>query len=334
MRRSRVLLPLFVLVILAMMAAPAAALSTVPVYPGDFPDPFILRVGGSYFAFATGDARVHLRVMQSTDLVTWTANGGSLTDPLPEALPMLPGWARQVMQQTWAPEVLQRGPTNFLMYYATQDNASGRHCISVAIATTPQGPYTDNSTAPLVCRDGGSIDPSPFLDSTTGKLYLLWKGEPTVAVGSSTLWSQQLSTDGRTLLGSRRWLLTATQSWQHNLIEGPSMLRSGGTLYLFYGANAFDQPTAAIGYATCASPLPLAGCSNKTSTGPWLGGDNRVKGPAGPATVMTSGGTLKLTSHAWWPWTAGGPFPGYSTGALRALWIDNLTFQAGTPALN
>lgn len=338
LRHSRVLTLVAVLATVALTIPACVVPSAAPAYQGDFPDPYVLHVGRTYYAFATGDAQVHLRVMQSKDLINWTANGDPypMTDPhrkLPEALRGLPGWAAPVYQQTWAPAVLQLRPHRFLMYYTTQDKTSGQHCLSVATATTPAGPYQDGSAAPLVCRDGGSIDPNPFLDTTTGKLYLLWKGEPTTAGGPSTLWSQQLSANGRTLVGSRRALLSATQPWQHNLIEGPSMIRSGRTLFLFYSANAFDEPTAAIGYATCASPLPRYGCDNKTPNGPWLSSNSRVKGPSGPDAFAASGGTGKLAYHAWWP-KAGKPFPGYNTGALRALWIDNLTFQAGKPSLN
>jgi hypothetical protein len=108
----------------------------------------------------------------------------------------------QVYQQTWAPAVLQVRAHRFLMYYSTQVAASGRHCIAIAIATTPAGPSREHSAAPFVCRDGGAIDPNPFMDAAAGKLYLLWKGEPTTAGQPGRLWSQQLTAHGRTLLGS------------------------------------------------------------------------------------------------------------------------------------
>ena len=50
------------------------------------------------------------------------------------------------------------------MYYTTADDASGRQCISVAVASEPQGPYADKRAKPLICQaaEGGSIDASPF----------------------------------------------------------------------------------------------------------------------------------------------------------------------------
>ena len=72
-----------------------------PVYPFDFPDPFVLRVDDSYYAFATDVGDVHIPVVRSEDLATWQWVG--------DALPELPAWARQTSGLTWAPGVLARG---------------------------------------------------------------------------------------------------------------------------------------------------------------------------------------------------------------------------------
>src|SRR5437868_5490532 len=84
---------------LLLTAAPAGAVSTVPAYAGDFPDPFVLTVGTTYWAYSTGSAGRNLQVMSSTDLETWTA----AADPLP----VLPAWAQPGF--TWAPGVLRSG---------------------------------------------------------------------------------------------------------------------------------------------------------------------------------------------------------------------------------
>ena len=113
--RHRVITLVVVLATVALTILACAVPSAAPSYQGDFPDPYVLHVGRTYYAFATGDARVHLRVMQSKDLINWTANSDpySMTEPhrkLPEALPTLPGWAAPVYEQTWAPAVLQLEP--------------------------------------------------------------------------------------------------------------------------------------------------------------------------------------------------------------------------------
>src|SRR3712207_4449542 len=66
----------------------------------DFADPFVLRVGLDYLAFATGARGQNVQVARSRDLSSWTL--------LSDALPKLPAWAAQERGLTWAPSVLQR----------------------------------------------------------------------------------------------------------------------------------------------------------------------------------------------------------------------------------
>src|SRR5208283_4760486 len=153
------------------------------VYPFDFPDPDVILVGQTYYAYATNSVAGNIQIIRSTDLTHWTAVGN--------ALPSLPAWAEPYY--TWAPAVAEIGGT-FVLYYAVNVTGGGEECISVATATEPQGPFHDKSTSPLVCQPalGGSIDPDSFVD-TNGSLYLLWKsGGP----GSSKIWSEQLDSAG------------------------------------------------------------------------------------------------------------------------------------------
>ncbi len=242
MRRS-VLAVVAVVVVALVSVTPAGAISTAPVYAGDFPDPSVVVVGSRYWAYSTGSGGRNLQVMSSSDLETWTTPA----DPLR----VLPSWARPGLR---APDVLPRGGT-FLMYYTVHDAASGRQCISVATSATPGGPFTDSSSGPLLCQipNGGSIDPSPV--SASAGTYLAWKSDDN-AVGRRThIWSQQLSNDGRSLVGSTSLLLSADAAWHGSVIEGPSIVEVGGLHYLFYGANTWDSTKAAIGYAWCTSPL-------------------------------------------------------------------------------
>ena len=50
-----------------------------PVYGHNFPDPYILRVGKTYYAYGTGTCDRDLQVLHSTDLVNWSGP----SDPLP-----------------------------------------------------------------------------------------------------------------------------------------------------------------------------------------------------------------------------------------------------------
>lgn len=296
----------------------ATALSNGPAFPGDFPDPFVLVAGPvsapSYYAYSTGSAGRNLQVISSSDLRSWTAPA----DPLP----VLPRWARA--GRTWAPATLAT-PTGYLMYYTVWDTASGRQCISVATSSSPLR-FTDNSTGPLVCQlgHGGSIDPEPFV-GPDGGTYLLWKSDDNAIGQPTVLWGQRLSSDGRSLVGaSPTQLLRASAAWQHGIIEGPSMYYSSGKYYLFYGAGVWNTAAAAIGYATCRTPLGR--CSNQSTTAPWMATHGDATGPSGPALFTDSSGTVKIAYHAWHDGVVG-----YSNGGIRDLWIDTVTFQRGRP---
>ena len=204
--------------------------STGLVYPFDFPDPAVILVGQTYYAYATNSVAGNIQIVQSTDLMHWTAVGN--------ALPSLPAWAQSHF--TWAPAVAMIGGT-FVLYYAANVAGSGKECISVATATQPQGPFTDRSTAPLECQTalGGSIDPASFIDPNGG-LFLLWKsGGP----GSSKIWSEQLDQAGTAFApgATPSVLLTPGQAWEAGTVEAPDLVTAGGRYFLFFSGNNWDS---------------------------------------------------------------------------------------------
>ena len=137
-----------------------------PVLRQDFPDPHVIKVGDTYYAYATNGTGRNVQTARSTDLVKW--------EVLPDALPVLPAWVKPGF--TWAPEVIQVGET-FLLYYTARDKASDKQCVGVAVSDKPEGRFKDTRDSALVCQtaEGGTIDASPFLDGD--KLYLLYKND-------------------------------------------------------------------------------------------------------------------------------------------------------------
>jgi hypothetical protein len=123
---------------------------------------------------------------------------------------------------TWAPVVLATAK-GWVLFFTTEDAASGRECIGRATASRPQGPYIDRSGGPLVCQEslGGSIDPS-IVRRRKGRPYLLWKNDGNSQGMRVSLWEQELTGDGLALTGARRILLSAGEHWQHGIIESPS----------------------------------------------------------------------------------------------------------------
>jgi beta-xylosidase len=291
-----------------------------PVYAGDFPDPSLLYTGGLYWAYATGSAGRNLQVTASSDLHGWSAP----SDPLP----VLPSWASA--GRTWAPGVTIVGG-RYVMYYTVRDTALGIQCISVATSPTPGGPFTDRSTAPLACQtaNGGSIDPNPYLDPVSGRLYLLWKSDDNSLGRKTHIWAQPLAADGLTWSAGSApsLLLSESAAWQAPTMEGPTVYRDGSTYYLFYGANNYDTGNSGIGYATSTSLL--GSYDDHSQFGPWLGTTGKAQGPQGPMVFKDAAGATRLAFAAWYGTV------GYEHGGSRSLWIGTLGFsRSGTPALS
>jgi beta-xylosidase len=290
-----------------------------PAYDRDFPDPHLLLVGGTYYAYSTQVGETNVPVMRSPDLAHWSRRS--------DALPQLPDWASP--GSTWAPTVLAQR-SGYVLYYTVRQASSGRQCVSVATAAVPDGPFRDTSSAPLVCQRsrGGSIDPSVFTDAP-GPTYLFWKSDDNADGRKTSLWARPLTADGvgfaRSSVPVR--LLTQTARWQTPAIEGPSMVRTGDTYYLFYGAGGWNSSTSAIGYATCHSPL--GPCTDRSTSGPWLDSDpdgDAPVGPQGPSAFVDRTGHTRLGFAGW------NGRVGYPRG-VRSLWTAPLSFGAGRPRL-
>ena len=290
----------------------AGGTSTGLVYPFDFPDPVVILVGQTYYAYATNSVAGNIQIIDSNDLSHWTAVGN--------ALPSLPSWATP--DYTWAPAVATIGGS-YLLYYAVDVAGTGQECISVASANRPQGPFADKSTAPLECQKslGGSIDPASFID-TNGTPYLVWKsGGP----GSSKIWSQQLAPSGTSFVAGTNptSLLVPDQPWEAGTVEAPDLVTTGGHYYLFFSGNDWNSSNYAVGVATCTGPL--GPCSDATSN-PILSSGAGVAGPGGDSVFADTSGNFWIAFHAWVPGAV--VFPN-----SRDLYLRRLTFSGSVPAV-
>ncbi len=138
------------------------------------------------------------------------------------------------------------------------------------------------------------------------------------------IWAQQLSGDGSALVGSPVQLLQDAEPWEAGVIEGPGMVAGNGTYYLFHSGNAWNTANAAIGYATCTSPL--GPCTEITTSAPWLGSQGLAAGPGSAEFFVGTDGLLRMAYHAWNPSRIG-----YAAGGHRSLWIDRITFSSQGP---
>jgi hypothetical protein len=277
-------------------------------------------VGSTFYAYATQVGDTNVQVMRSDDLASWHHLG--------DALAGLPVWAAP--GGTWSPSVLPRDG-RYVLYYTVRHAASGRQAISVAVAGSPAGAFVDTSATPFVfqLRRGGSIDPSPFVD-TDGTAYLLWKSDDNALGRPSSLWGEPLRADGLALAGAPRGqrtrLLGLDRAWEQPVIEAPSMVVVHGRYHLFYSGNWWETAGAAIGYAT--GPTALGPFRKVTRKGPWLASTGSAVGPAGQELFTDLDGGMRMAFHAWSPGAVG-----YRAGGRRSLRIAPVQFPEGRPVL-
>jgi hypothetical protein len=267
----------------AIPAASRPPLDPDPTAPGtivasgqDQSDPALYRIAGRYFLFTSGkpgSVPINVPVSSTTTFSSW----GLVTD----ALPVLPGWATPGF--TWAPD-LHRFGSAYVLYFTAllRGSSPAMECIGDATGAAPDGPF-HAAARPFICQRqlGGSIDPRVFVDA--GGAWMLWKSDENIggATTPTKMWSQPLSTDGLELTGQPRLLMGPDEFWQGTVVEAPDMVEVGGTYWLFYSGNWFNQAAYAIGVARCAGP---AGPCADSSRFPLLASNAQGPGP-GEASV-------------------------------------------------
>jgi beta-xylosidase len=262
-----------------------------PVLDQDFPDPDILLVDGTYYAYATqpNDESVNVQMATSTDLVEWEVQA---QDPLPE----LPAWATN--GRTWAPEVTA-APGGFLMYLTARSVDPDLQCIGVARSTSPTGPFRPVGDKPLVCpaNQGGAIDAASYVEPD-GKRYLLWKNDGNCCGKDTWLHLQPLSADGLTFTGRPVRLIKQDQPWEGNLVEAPTLVKHGTSYVLFYSANDYGGENYTTGYATASK---LEGPYKKAAEPLLTTEETEVTGPGGQDVVTDASGDTHIVFHGWDP---------------------------------
>lgn len=293
-----------------------------PVLSTDFPDPDLLLVEGTYYAYATNDGAHNVQVATSTDLEQW--------QELPtDALPDLPQWVTP--GKTWAPEVrqLRGGPAegSFVMYTTTTNFDPALQCIAVAVADAPEGPFTVVGDGMLVCPEdeGGAIDAATFRD-LEGTLYLLWKNDGNCCGLPTWIYAAPLSDDGLTLAGEPTRLITQDQPWEGDLVEAPTIVEQDGVYVLLYSSNDYGGADYTIGYATAPavtgpwtkSPDPLLTTDGTGGAVIGPGGQDVVSAPGSP-----EGADDRLVLHGW-----------DTAITRRAMYVLPLEWDGATPRVS
>lgn len=291
-----------------------SALFSLPTFGCDFPDPMVLRAGGTYYAYSTatdwqrGDGT--FPILRSTDLRRWS--------PVGTAFPgAAPAWADG---HFWAPSVLARNG-RFVMYYSARRRRDGVHCVAVATATSPAGPFADRG--PIACGDRrgrGYIDPAPLVHRGKGWLYFSVDG-PRHSISMLALSPDLLRTRG-----SRRPVIGVPQRWRRladPTVEAPWPVRRGKRFYLFYSAGCWCADYR-MTYSVADHPQ-----------GPYRHARGLILEGAPGGFVAPGGGSLVSDRRggswmAFHDWTGA---PDYDHGGIRTLRTAPLTWRGGRPRL-
>ena len=279
-----------------------------PVYSHDFADPFVLRSGGTYYAYGTAAAGADgnlFPVLASTDLIRWERLPGAL-EPLRDPAAF----------SYWAPEVAQRDGRFYLYYSASTSTSDEHHRLRVAMADNPAGPFRDSGRE-LLPALGFTIDASPFQDPISGRWYLFfahdYEADEPHGTGLAVI---ELDDTMRSTVGTHQSVVRAQADWQiyerernfkgrvwpkWHCVEGPSVVYREGRYYCFYSGGAWHGDSYGVGFAHSAHPL-----------GPWRddtamhgptvlkGLPGKVVGPGHNSTVLAPDGkTHMMVYHAW-----------------------------------
>jgi beta-xylosidase len=278
---------------------------------GMFSDPSVLKVGNTYWAYATVCCGANLPVTHSRDLNTWYARDAYPPDSNPgwwrgynDALPHPAKWAVYNIQRNgrwftapWAPSVGYVGG-HYVLAYSVPVSGNGRRCISMAASGSPQGQFFDNSSGPIVCSSDpkGSNDPQVYTDSSGA--YLIWKNTGVPGSAPTKIWTRKLNASGTGFAAgsAAHFLLQTAQPWEGNVIENPAMIKYANRYYLFYSGNGYDSAAYATGYAICSG---VYGPCHRVRSNALLASGAGVAGPGGATPFVGPSGALRLAYAAW-----------------------------------
>jgi GH43 family beta-xylosidase len=217
-----------------------------PVYPNSFPDPFVLKFRGLYYAFCTGiwhDGRA-FGVLRSPDLVHWTEVGGAMERPDSDA------------PYYWAPEVTYFNG-KFYLYYSVGNETLME--LRVAVSDRPDGGFIDSGRR--LTGEDFAIDAHLFFDSN-GEKYLFYATDflEHTHIGTGTVVDRMI--DFFTLEGRPRPVTRARYDWQvydpqrkekggvrWHTVEGPFVLKRKGVYYQMFSGGNWQNPTYGVSFA-------------------------------------------------------------------------------------
>jgi GH43 family beta-xylosidase len=273
-----------------------------PVYAHSFPDPFVLKFRGEYWAYCTGfwhDGRA-FGILRSPDLVQWREQTGAL-EPLPGNHPCY-----------WAPEVAYLDG-RFYLYFSVGNEEHME--IRVAVADHPAGPFVDSGRR--LTSEPFAIDAHVFVDQD-GSRWLFYATDflDRSHVGTGTVRDRMLdpfTLEGRPLpvaLPRRDWHVYHPNRPEKGFVrwhtvEGPFVLYRKGLYYEMFSGGNWQNSTYGVSYATARSlddPQEWVQAADGVRALPILRTGGEVVGPGHNSVVRgPDNRQLYCVYHRWSP---------------------------------
>lgn len=218
-----------------------------PLYEHDFPDPFVFKFCGEYWAICTGywhDGGV-FGLLHSRDLVHWK-DAGSAINPPPFDQPCY-----------WAPEIFYDNG-KFYLYYSVGNEENME--IRVAVADHPVGKYVD--TGYRLTDQKFAIDAHVFVDEDNSRWFFYATDFLEHShIGTGTVRDRMLSPFQ--LEGNPQPVSRARYDWQvydpvraskgnvrWHTIEGSFVLKRKGVYYQMFSGGNWQNPSYGVSFAT------------------------------------------------------------------------------------
>ena len=272
-----------------------------PVYGEDFPDPFVLKHAGVFWAYATGygaDGNC-FPVMRSDDLVAWEPAGSAMA-ALAERPPCM-----------WAPEVwYEEG--RFYLYYSAGNEEQME--LRVAVAEAPDGPCVDAGVR--LTSEEFAIDAHVFRDRDGAK-YLFYATDflEHTHIGTGVVVDRMR--DPLSLEGAPRPVVRAQYEWQvydpkrdskggvcWHTVEGPFVLERDGRYAMMFSGGNWQNESYGVGFATTDRVLADGEWSQYCDgafTRPVLTSAAGVRGPGHNSVVRGPDNRQLYCVYHYWP---------------------------------
>ena len=181
------------------------------------------------------------------------------------------------------------------MYFTAKEATTGHHCLGIATAGAPGGPYTPTSATPTLCSNKAShevIDPTHYF--TAGRHFMVFKDNYRNK-RNFKIRAVEMNPTGLSPAGTRPKTLVKSKTER---MENPALIEHGGLLWLFlsrgdyttcgYYTDVWSAPSLFGGFT------PRGVVSNADLTEAAKAGG--LCGPGG-ASVFQDGAKTRITLH-------------------------------------